>query len=61
MLVLSAPSSSLEMVGKVYEVNGVRARVNEPLASSWVEYLHRELVREARWLEEHPQADADVS
>jgi len=60
MLVLSAPTSSLEMAGKVYQVDGVRAKVDEPFASSWVDYLHHELAREDRWIQEHPQADVGV-
>ncbi|KAI0348273.1 hypothetical protein BDW22DRAFT_1416538 [Trametopsis cervina] len=60
MLILSAPSPSKELVGRVYQVDGLRTRADGNFAESWVDYLKRELAREEQWLREHPQQAVSV-
>ena len=53
VLVLSGQWGKIDLTGRVYQVDGVRCRVDEPFADTWVAFLRQELEREERWLREH--------
>lgn len=50
MVVLSSP----ELAGKVYQIDGIKGRADQPIALGWAEYLEKELDREEKWIVEHP-------
>jgi hypothetical protein len=50
ILMLSAPSSSKELVGRVYQVDGVHARADGVFSESWVDYLTQEFEKEEKWV-----------
>ena len=53
LLVLAGECAGADLGGRVYQIDGVHCRVDEPLAGSWVAFLQNELKREELWLREH--------
>lgn len=54
MLVLSAPTSSQELVGRVYQVDGLQTRADGVFVNSWVDYLSQELAKEEGCMRAQP-------
>ena len=54
LLILGGKTGTADLSGRVYQIDGVRCRVDEPLAEGWIAFLQRELEREETWLREHP-------
>lgn len=53
LLVLRGSWGGKDLAGWVYQVDGVRCKLNEPFVDSWVAFLRRELERQEAWLREH--------
>lgn len=61
VLVLCGRWGGVDVAGRVYQVDGVRCRLDEPFAASWVAFLRQELEREERWLREHGSAGVKLA
>ncbi|EKM56192.1 uncharacterized protein PHACADRAFT_257272 [Phanerochaete carnosa HHB-10118-sp] len=53
ILLLSGRCKGVEMVGRVYQVAGVKGAMDTPIAKSWTEYLEQELSRQEAWQLQH--------
>ncbi|KAI0094434.1 hypothetical protein BDY19DRAFT_988281 [Irpex rosettiformis] len=50
MLVLSAPATSKELIGRVYQVDGTHVRSDAQFVPGWVDFLQGVLEGEERWM-----------
>lgn len=54
MLVLSAPETSKEVIGRVYQVDGLHVRPDTLFVPGWVDFLKDVLEGEERWASAQP-------
>lgn len=61
MLLLSGVCEGTDMSGRIYAIQGVKGRVDKPLATSWTEFLYQELEREEVWLRDRQRECSDYT
>ena len=51
-LILHGTLDGADLSGKVYQLDGTKGKLANPVAQNWTEYLAQELEREEEWLRE---------